>query len=96
MKANKDFDMLFVPNMFHGEGGNLYLLRRRWDYFVRVSSWELAIAAEGFCNSASCASGAIKVRAASPSAGRFGKWRSAGLELPLTEIRIPAPRPHLP
>lgn len=35
MKANKDFDMLFVPNMFHGEGANLYLMRRRWDYFVR-------------------------------------------------------------
>ena len=35
MKANKDFDMLLVPNMYHGEGGNLYLVRRRWDYFVR-------------------------------------------------------------
>ena len=35
MKANKDFDMLFVPNMAHGEGGNLYLVRRRWDYFVK-------------------------------------------------------------
>ena len=35
MKANKDFDMLFVPNMAHGEGANLYLVRRRWDYFVR-------------------------------------------------------------
>ncbi len=35
MKANKDFDMLFVPNMAHGEGTNLYLVRRRWDYFVR-------------------------------------------------------------
>ena len=35
MKANKDFDMLIVPNMYHGEGGNLYLARRRWDYFVR-------------------------------------------------------------
>lgn len=34
MKANKDFDMLIVPNMYHGEGGNLYLVRRRWDYFV--------------------------------------------------------------
>jgi dipeptidyl aminopeptidase/acylaminoacyl peptidase len=33
--ANKNFDMLFVPNMSHGEGGNLYLVRRRWDYFVR-------------------------------------------------------------
>ncbi|MGD0696166.1 MAG: DPP IV N-terminal domain-containing protein [Terriglobia bacterium] len=34
IKANKDFDMLLVPNMFHGEGRNLYLVRRRWDYFV--------------------------------------------------------------
>ena len=36
MKANKTFDMLFVPNMFHGESGShaLYLVRRRWDYFV--------------------------------------------------------------
>jgi dipeptidyl-peptidase-4 len=37
MKANKTFDMLFVPNMFHGESGEhaLYLVRRRWDYFVQ-------------------------------------------------------------
>lgn len=37
MKANKNFDMLLVPNMFHGESGEhrLYLVRRRWDYFVR-------------------------------------------------------------
>lgn len=39
MKANKNFDMLFVPNMFHGESGPpyliAYLVRRRWDYFVR-------------------------------------------------------------
>lgn len=35
MKANKNFDMLFVPNMFHGEGKNRYLVRRRWDYFVQ-------------------------------------------------------------
>lgn len=35
MKANKNFDMLFVPNMYHGEGGNPYLTRRRWDYFVQ-------------------------------------------------------------
>jgi len=35
IRANKDFDMLFVPNMFHGEGWNLYLVRRRWDYFVQ-------------------------------------------------------------
>jgi dipeptidyl-peptidase 4 len=37
MKANKNFDMLLVPNMFHGESGPhaLYLVRRRWDYFVQ-------------------------------------------------------------
>jgi dipeptidyl-peptidase-4 len=35
IKANKNFDMLLVPNMYHGEGGNLYLVRRRWDYFVQ-------------------------------------------------------------
>ena len=37
MKANKNFDMLLVPNMFHGESGahSLYLIRRRWDYFVQ-------------------------------------------------------------
>lgn len=34
MKANKSFDMLFVPNMAHGERNN-YLVRRRWDYFVQ-------------------------------------------------------------
>ena len=37
MKANKNFDMLFVPNMFHGESGEhaSYLVKRRWDYFVQ-------------------------------------------------------------
>ena len=37
MKANKNFDMLFVPNMYHGESGEhaMYLVRRRWDYFVQ-------------------------------------------------------------
>ena len=34
IKANKNFDMLLVPNMYHGEGRNLYLVRRRWDYLV--------------------------------------------------------------
>ena len=34
IKANKNFDMLIVPNMYHGESGNPYLIRRRWDYFV--------------------------------------------------------------
>ena len=31
-KANKDFDMLFLPNMVHGMPS--YLVRRSWDYFV--------------------------------------------------------------
>lgn len=35
IQSNKNFDMLFVPNMFHGEGSDEYLIRRRWDYFVQ-------------------------------------------------------------
>jgi dipeptidyl-peptidase 4 len=37
MTANKSFDMLIVPNMYHGESGvhAAYLARRRWDYFVQ-------------------------------------------------------------
>jgi dipeptidyl aminopeptidase/acylaminoacyl peptidase len=35
IRANKNFDQLIVPNMYHGEGGNPYLIRRRWDYFVQ-------------------------------------------------------------
>jgi dipeptidyl-peptidase 4 len=37
MSANKNFDMLLVPNMSHGETGPhaMYVVRRRWDYFVR-------------------------------------------------------------
>jgi dipeptidyl-peptidase 4 len=37
IKANKTFDMLLVPNMYHGESGEHadYLIRRRWDYFVQ-------------------------------------------------------------
>ena len=34
IKANRSFDMLFVPNMAHGEKDS-YLARRRWDYFVQ-------------------------------------------------------------
>ena len=36
IKANKDFDLLMIPNAAHGYGaaGN-YMMRRRWDYFVR-------------------------------------------------------------
>ena len=35
-KANKDFDLLIFPNARHGYGaGSFYMMRRRWDYFVK-------------------------------------------------------------
>jgi len=36
IKANKDFDLLLIPNVHHGYGkdGTAYSMRRRWDYFV--------------------------------------------------------------
>ena len=33
--ANKDFDLLLFPNHGHGFGNEPYMMRRRWDYFVR-------------------------------------------------------------
>jgi dipeptidyl-peptidase 4 len=36
IKANKDFDMLMLPDARHGYGvDNNYVMRRRWDYWVR-------------------------------------------------------------
>jgi dipeptidyl-peptidase-4 len=35
IKANKDFDLLLLPNRRHGYAGESYVVRRRWDYFVR-------------------------------------------------------------
>ena len=36
IKANKDFDLLMLPNQAHGYGSAAnYMTRRRWDYFVR-------------------------------------------------------------
>jgi dipeptidyl aminopeptidase/acylaminoacyl peptidase len=35
IKANKDFDLLMLPNRHHGFGSEPYMVRRRWDYFVR-------------------------------------------------------------
>jgi dipeptidyl-peptidase 4 len=32
--ANKDFDLLIMPNQPHGFGNHPYFTRRRWDYFV--------------------------------------------------------------
>ena len=36
IKAGKDFDLLVFPHARHGYGAdNTYMMRRRWDYFVR-------------------------------------------------------------
>lgn len=35
IKANKDFDLLLMPNRRHGFALEPYMVRRRWDYFVR-------------------------------------------------------------
>ena len=38
MKANKDFDLLLLPQSRHGFGQGdvgMYVMRRRWDYFVQ-------------------------------------------------------------
>ncbi len=40
IKANKDFDLIMLPNRNHGFGNEPYMVRRRWDYFVR---WLLGI-----------------------------------------------------
>lgn len=33
--ANKDFDLLMLPNRRHGFANEPYMMRKRWDYFVR-------------------------------------------------------------
>lgn len=33
--ADKDFDLILFPNRPHGFGNEPYMIRRRWDYFVR-------------------------------------------------------------
>jgi dipeptidyl aminopeptidase/acylaminoacyl peptidase len=41
IKANKDFDLLMIPNSNHGYGAaSNYMMRRRWDYFVK---WLLGV-----------------------------------------------------
>jgi dipeptidyl aminopeptidase/acylaminoacyl peptidase len=36
IKANRDFDLLILPNQHHGYGADApYVMRRRWDWFVR-------------------------------------------------------------
>jgi dipeptidyl aminopeptidase/acylaminoacyl peptidase len=54
IKANKDFDLLLLPNRRHGFANEPYMVRRRWDYFVRYlmgaeppAGYELKPPAEG-------------------------------------------------
>ncbi len=35
ISANKDFDMLMLPNRGHGFARESYMMRKRWDYFVQ-------------------------------------------------------------
>jgi hypothetical protein len=35
IEANKDFDLILMTNRRHGFAFEPYMLRRRWDYFVR-------------------------------------------------------------
>ena len=35
IKANKDFDLIVLPNRNHGYANEDYVVRRTWDYFVR-------------------------------------------------------------
>lgn len=35
MAANKDFDMLMLPNRGHGFAREPFMMRKRWDYFVQ-------------------------------------------------------------
>jgi len=35
MDANKDFDLLLFPNRGHGYANEPYMMRKRWDYFVK-------------------------------------------------------------
>ena len=36
IRANKDFDLIILPNRGHGFGNEPYMVRRRWDYLVNM------------------------------------------------------------
>ena len=35
IKADKDFELILMPNRRHGFGNEPYMMRRRWDFFVK-------------------------------------------------------------
>jgi dipeptidyl aminopeptidase/acylaminoacyl peptidase len=42
IEANKDFDLLIIPNVPHSYGqASQYMTRRRWDYFVRYLAGDI-------------------------------------------------------
>ena len=42
IKANKNFDLILIPNVPHGYGpASPYMMRRRWDYFVRYLAGDI-------------------------------------------------------
>ena len=42
IKANKNFDLILIPNVPHGYGpASQYMMRRRWDYFVRYLAGDI-------------------------------------------------------
>ena len=76
IKANKDFDLLMIPNAAHGYGAaSQYMTRRRWDYFVRYlagntppENYEMQPYARG---AGSCRIGDPKTRAARTKVQRW-------------------------
>ena len=34
IEADKDFDLVILPNASHGFGNRRYFMKRRWDYFL--------------------------------------------------------------
>ena len=34
IEAEKDFDLVVLPNAKHGFGNGRYFMKKRWDYFV--------------------------------------------------------------
>ena len=35
IEAEKDFDLLLLPDADHGFGNSRYFMKKRWDYFLR-------------------------------------------------------------
>jgi dipeptidyl aminopeptidase/acylaminoacyl peptidase len=84
IKANKDFDLLLLPNQVHGYGTeSAYMQRRRWDYFVRYLMGgeppkEYEMGAQGGRGGAAGGRGRAGGRGAAAPAGRGGTAGGGG------------------